>query len=135
MNLIGTARALDDTRFKWRVRAALLQVAANYLNSEIDAEKTYASFVLQNPMQPVPILESLCAVNLSVMEHVMVDEYNSVNTEAVPDDALLTVAETHFNRMATDWASGQFSGIVPSAVEVSDPNAGVSAIGGVATGF
>lgn len=100
MSLIATARALDDDRFRWRVRAALLKTASVRRYSELPEEIAYANHILQNPMQENQKLEALCATDIGVTESVTVDEQNMVTTESVSDDTLMYVADVNFNWLA-----------------------------------
>lgn len=96
MTLLNTARALDDERFVWRVRAALLRVATDKINSADGREARYAQYVLQYPMHSVPIFESLCAADPQISAHVVVDEWSTVNTENVPDELFYDMADSRF---------------------------------------
>lgn len=126
MSLIGTARALDDQRFKWRVRAALLKIASIKKDSQLPAEIAYAKYLLQNPMVENAQLEALCATDIGVTEKVTVDQNNTVNTEGVADDTLIYVADVNFGWMAEQYAAQQAGTAGPSQV---------FAVGGTATGF
>lgn len=106
MSLINTARALDDIRFKWRVRAALLKVATIRKDSQLAEEIAYAEHILRNPMSEAPQLEALCATDIGVVEMVTVDQYNTVNTEAVKDDTIFYVADVSFSWLARKHAQG-----------------------------
>lgn len=103
MKLINSARALDDVRFLWRVRAALLRTAAIRRDSQLPEEIAYASYLLANPMQDVPTLAAICAADDAVAELIEVDEINTVNTEAVKDETLVYLAEVNFQRLARDF--------------------------------
>lgn len=100
MTLLNTARALDDERFIWRVRAAILRAASEKAFSEDPVEAEYASYVLSNPMRPVPQFESICAVTPEVSAYITVDEWNGVNTEDVPDEVLSDLADARFGWLA-----------------------------------
>lgn len=127
MSLIGTARALDDDRFKWRVRAALLTTAAQKRSSAKPIEIAFSANILQAPMRANNQLEALCATDPEVLKHVTVDEGNFVNTEAVPDTALQAVADSNFTWMARAFDDDQKNG--------APTDTGVYAVGGTATGF
>lgn len=126
MSLIGTARALDDVRFKWRVRAALLKTASIRKDSELPDEIAFANHLLHNPMVENPQLEALCATDIGVTEKVTVDQNNTVNTEGVEDATLLYVADYNF-----PWMAKQFAAQGPG----SSAQAQVYGVGGTATGF
>jgi hypothetical protein len=105
MALINTARAMDSDRFRWRVTAAVLQVAADKVNSTDPVEKTYAQYILDNPMVEQRTFTALCAVNPGIAATVTVvdDDSNTVDTDSVPDEDIvqavtgswLTVARRH----------------------------------------
>lgn len=85
MSLIGTARALDDQRFLWRVRAATLNLAVTKYSSTNANDKALAQEVLDAPMQQNRTLEALVANNAAVSDAVIIDANNTVNTETVTD--------------------------------------------------
>jgi hypothetical protein len=91
MALINTARAMDSDRFRWRVTAAVLQVASDKINSTDPVEKTYAQYILDNPMVEQRTFTALCAVNPAIASQVTVvdDDSNTVDTDAVPDEDLV----------------------------------------------
>ena len=101
MTLLNTARALDDQRFIWRVRAALLRVATDKVTSTDELEARYAEYVLQYPMHPVPFFESLCAADPQIASHIVVDEWSTVNTEDVPDELFYDMADSRFLWLAS----------------------------------
>lgn len=87
-NLINTARALDDQRFLWRVRAAMLEAATYHVRAGATEDTPigmYARHVLANPMAEDRRMEALCATDDAVAAAVTVDEWSTVNTEAVTD--------------------------------------------------
>lgn len=116
MNLINTARALDDTRFLWRVRGALLRTAVIRRDSALPEEITYASYLLANPMQESPTLAAICAADQAVADLVVVDEWGGVNTEAVKDETLIYLAEVNFHRLAQAFTSPASPPPAPVAV-------------------
>lgn len=101
--LINTARALDDPRFLWRVRAALLERAATKVRiaSTPVIERLYAEYILSNPMTPDPRMEAMVATTDTVAEAVTVDQYNTVSTEGVTDDQIAAAVNTAFITVAT----------------------------------
>lgn len=100
MSLITTARALDDVRFLWRVRAAMLQTAlTKYTSLDVD-DKAFAAHVLDNPMEPNRTMEALVAVKDAVSAAVIADDMNSVNTEAVTDAAILAAVAQYWGSVA-----------------------------------
>lgn len=102
MALINTARALDDARFLWRVRAAQLELAAAKIraNNITGSTRLYAEHILANPMAADPRMEALVATNDAVAEAIVVDEYNTVNTEGVTDAQITSAANTYFATVA-----------------------------------
>lgn len=118
---------MDDQRFKWRVRAALLKIASIRKNSQVESEIQYAESILRNPLQDAPVLEALCAVDPGVSDLVEVDEINTVNTEAVLDETLLYIADWNFPWLAEQYVAGDLNEASLQGFVGSD--------GGVATGF
>lgn len=87
-NLINTARALDDQRFIWRVRAAMLEAASYHIRAGATEDTSvgmYARHILANPMGEDRRMEALCATDDAVAAAVTVDEWSTVNTEGVTD--------------------------------------------------
>lgn len=95
MSLIGTARALDDDRFLWRVRAAMLNAAVAKYSSADANDKGFAQEILDAPMQRSATLEALVANNPAVSAAIVTDGDNTVNTEGVTD-AQITNAVTQY---------------------------------------
>lgn len=95
MALISTARALDDQRFVWRVRAAALAAAVTKYGSGTANEKVLAQNVLDYPMQQNATLEALVANSSAVNNAVVVSADNTVNTDGVTD-AMITTAVGNF---------------------------------------
>ena len=90
MPLINTARAMDSDRFRWRVAAAALQIAAEKINDPDPQQVALAQKVLDTPMQEQRTLTALCAVNPSISAKVKVDDAtNTVDTEEVPDSDII----------------------------------------------
>lgn len=100
--LINTARALDDTRFLWRVRAAILITARNKLASGTSNAniKAYANAVMADPMAQDRQMEALVAADDTVADLVVVDEFNTVSTEDVPDSVILTSVSNNWLTVA-----------------------------------
>ena len=100
MSLIATARALDDQRFLWRVRAATLNLAVTKYNSADANDKGLAQEVLDQPMQQNRTLEALVANNVAVSAAVVTDLNNTVNTEAVTDAQINTAVAQYWPAVA-----------------------------------
>lgn len=101
MSLIGTARALDDQRFLWRVRASTLNLAVTKYSSTNANDKALAQEVLDNPMMQNKTLEALVANNAAVSDAVVIDANNTVNTEAVTDAQINTAVAQYWPSVAT----------------------------------
>lgn len=91
MSLIATARALDDQRFVWRVRAATLAAAVTKYTSTDADERALAQYTLDYPLQANPTMEALVANHGAINSAIVVDASNAVNTEAITD-AMITQA-------------------------------------------
>lgn len=97
--LIKTARALDDQRFLWRVRAAMLEAASYHVRAgatEDTSSGMYARHILANPMAQDRRMEALVATDDKVAAAVMVDEYSTVNTEYVTDEDINTAVAANW---------------------------------------
>jgi len=103
MSLIATARALDDARFLWRVNAAALTTASTKVNEAEGVGQWYAEYVLDNPMAPNKTLAALVAANAAIASTVVVDSFNTVNTEDVTDSDILYVVGTVWDLVAKRW--------------------------------
>lgn len=100
MSLIATARALDDQRFLWRVRAATLNLAVTMYSSADAASKALAQEVLDYPMQQNSTLEALVASNAAVSALIVIDANSTVNTEAVTDAAINNAVAAYWPAVA-----------------------------------
>jgi hypothetical protein len=100
MSLIATARAIDDARFVWRVNAALLSTAAAKVSEPEGASQWFAEYVLDNPMAENKTAIALVAVNGAIASTVVVDSFNTVNTEGVSDSDILYVVATEWDKLA-----------------------------------
>jgi len=105
MSLIATARALDDQRFIWRVRAAMLDVAKGILTKEgaTPDEITLANLVIDSPMTEFRSMEALVANNTKVSSTITVDQYNTVSTEAVLDADIITAVKNVWTLVASRY--------------------------------
>lgn len=84
--LLASMRAMDDQRFVWRVRAATLNVALDrYAIAAPEPEYSFAAAVIDNPTTIDNLIPSLVSLVPGISALITVDEYNGVNTEAVPD--------------------------------------------------
>jgi hypothetical protein len=104
MSLLNTARALDDARFVWRVKAAALTIAADKISSTGGAGQAFASFILGAPMADNITMSALVAADAAVAATVTVDEFNTVSTEGVSDGDILAAVQAHWDTMAAQWA-------------------------------
>ena len=100
MSFITTARALDDDRFAWRIRAAALTVAAGHVQEAPCPARTFAERILSAPMSPNRPLEALVAATPAISEAITVDDDNTVHTNAVTDEAILTAVTTQWTTAA-----------------------------------
>lgn len=104
MSLLNTARALDDARFVWRVKAAALTIAADKISSATGNEQAFASFILGAPMSDNHTMTALAAAAPAVAATVTVDQFNTVSTEAVLDEDILSAVEANWSTLAAQWA-------------------------------
>lgn len=104
MSLLNTARALDDARFVWRVKAATLTIAADKISSAEGAGQVFASQILSAPMADNDTMAALVAADGAVAAAVTVDEFNTVSTEAVRDEDIIAAVTGHWDIVAAQWA-------------------------------
>lgn len=93
MSLLATARALDDQRFLWRVRAATMNLAITKYGSADAKDKALAQEIMDRPMTPQPTMEALVASHNPIAAAIVTDISNTVSTEGVTD-AQITAAVT-----------------------------------------
>lgn len=103
MSLITTARALDDTRFAWRVNAAVLVTAAEKVVGADSVGKRFALYVLDTPSAKNNMMLTLAATHPNISGKVVVDQYNTVNTEGVVDEDILKVVTNNWDVVAARW--------------------------------
>lgn len=101
MGLLATARALDDQRFLWRVRAATLNLAVTKYSSVNANDKAFAQEILDTPMQQSKTIEALVANNATVSDAVVIDANNGVNTEGVTDAQITAAVAMYWASVAT----------------------------------
>lgn len=102
-NLIGTARALDDQAFLWRVKSACLTHAAALVSDPATPEgngKNMALAVLSRPHDVEPAMLGYVAVDQVVAAAVKVTGGSEVDTTAVSDDDILRVVADKWSIVA-----------------------------------
>jgi hypothetical protein len=100
MSLIATARALEDQRFLWRVRAATLELAITKYQSTTANDKALAQEILDMPMLQNRTMEALVACQDTISAAITVDANNTVNTEAVTDAMITSAVATYWTPVA-----------------------------------
>lgn len=107
MSLIATARALDDQRFLWRVRAATLNLAVTKYSSAVANDKAFAQEILDNPMQQSRTIEALVANNNAVSDAIVIDANSTVNSEGVTDAQINAAVAMYWGAVATRRAEAR----------------------------
>lgn len=106
MALIDTARAMDDQRFVWRVKAAMLVKAkTEYSKTQTTDSWKFADTVLRSPMMDEPTVVALVATDPVVSEAVTVTGTDTVNTEAVQDADIQRVVDNTWAAVAKKYAT------------------------------
>lgn len=100
MSLIATARALDDQRFLWRVRAATMNLAISKYNSADAKDKALAQEILDRPMSPQLTMEALVASHNPISAAIVTDISNTVSTEDVTDAQITTAVALYWSAVA-----------------------------------
>lgn len=100
MSLLSTARAMDDSVFRWRVMGACIQHAATY-ESLSGAGKEYALAVLSAPHDVDTMMLCLVASNPVIAQAITTDNHGGVSSEGVPDGDILYIVNTSWDLVAT----------------------------------
>lgn len=101
MSLIATARALDDQRFLWRVRAATMNLAITKYTSVEAKDKALAQEIMDKPMTPQPTMEALVASHAPIAAAIITDISNTVSTEGVTDEQIIAAVTIYWGPVAT----------------------------------
>lgn len=83
-DLLKSYRAMDDDRFAWRVRDAMLVTAM----SKLTDSDPLALHVISNPQGHDTRMVAIVANDPNVRAGITVDEHSGVTTEAVTDEAI-----------------------------------------------
>lgn len=102
MNLLSTARALDDQRFQWRVMAACVSHAAGF-GTMVGATKNYAVSVMLNPQTVDPSMLALVALDGDVSDAILVQEDGAVDTGPVADTDIMRVVAARWALVANKY--------------------------------
>lgn len=110
MSLINTIRAIEDPRFVWRIKGALLTRAVTLIDDPDAEVQGFARSIVRNPLGDASFAVALVAANPAISGLVNVDAFNTVNSEAVPDSDIEYV-------IASNWDALQeeFYGPTPAA--------------------
>lgn len=107
MALIETARAMDDARFVWRVKAAMLiKAKEEFAKTPTTATKQafdLAVLVLKSPMMDERTMVALVAVDPAVSELVAIADGDVVSTDAVPDADIQRVVNAEWPNVARKY--------------------------------
>ncbi|ALY10571.1 hypothetical protein FDH86_gp036 [Arthrobacter phage Tank] len=103
MSLINTIRALDDPRFKWRVQGAMLLNAVTLIDDEDPNKQRHARAIVNNPLRDATFAVALVAANPAISSKVTVNEFNTVNTEAVLDDEIQYTVNTNWDALLEEF--------------------------------
>lgn len=96
MDLMASARVLDDQNFIWRVKAACLNHASTQVTG---TGKAHALSVLQAPHNVDPVMLALVSVDDDVSSAVTVED-GAVDTSKVSDDAIITAVAAAWETVA-----------------------------------
>jgi copper(I)-binding protein len=105
MNLISTARALDDQHFRWRVQAAALEKAAAFAAMTTPGtQRNYAFYTLLNPQAVDPSLLALVAIDDVVAGAIEVSaDGGTVDTRKVPDAEIVRAVNAAWPLVAVKY--------------------------------
>lgn len=88
MSFLGTARALDDATFRWRVMGACLAKAKTLAAAPVAPDRNYGIAVLLSPQLVDPSMLALVAVDPTVADAIITGEDGAVDTTPVTDDQI-----------------------------------------------
>lgn len=90
MDLLATARALDDPILRWRIMAAQIEHAQNFQQMSGNP-RNYALTVMLNPQTVDPSMIAMVCSDDIIAGSIEVDPVGAVNTTKVTDDDILRV--------------------------------------------
>lgn len=103
MSLINTIRAIEDPRFVWRIKGALLTKAVTLIDDDDPETERFARSIVRNPLGDASFAVALVAANPAVSALVTVDNFNTVNTEAVPDSDIEYVVSSNWDALQEEF--------------------------------
>ena len=103
MGLINIVRALEDDRFIWRVKGAVIQTAVAKMEDADPQFSAYAKAVLSNPLQDAGKAPAIVVANPAILDKVDVNEYNTVSTERIEDNDILYVVNENWDVLSEGY--------------------------------
>lgn len=90
MDLISTARALDDMNLRWRVMAACIEHAQTFQQMSGNP-RNFAVTVLLNPQNVDMSMVAIVAADDIIADTITVSDTGTVDTSAVTDEDIMRV--------------------------------------------
>lgn len=116
MNLLGTARALDDSMLVWRVQGACLQyAAANAIAAPAGNQKNYGLSVLLRPQDVDVSMIGFVVSDEIISNKIVVDEQGAVDSSAVDDEDIVRVVSDKWDEVATKYPKNPLAPTAPVA--------------------
>lgn len=103
MTLLNIVRSLDDQRFIWRVKGAVIQTAVAKLEDADQQHAAYARAVLANPLGDAGKAPAIVAANPVIAAAITVDAYDTVSTEGVNDNDILFIVGDNWDILSEEY--------------------------------
>lgn len=111
MNLLATARALDDDLFRWRVAAACFIHAQGYASMPAGPPKNFAITVLLNPQSVDESMVGFVSADDAVSNAITVNPGNgAVDTSNVTDADIQRVVVDKWSLVAVKYQTNPLGG-------------------------
>lgn len=110
MNLISTARALDDQMFRWRVQAASLVKASKFAEIPAGPGQNYAFYTLLNPQAVDVSLVALVALDEAIASAIDVGPDGGVKTDKVLDADIVRAVDSNWDTVAVKYPTNPLGG-------------------------
>jgi hypothetical protein len=96
---------MDDRRFEWRVKGALVLAAVAHADDEDVNSANFAKHILTNPLGPAGAAPAIVAANPVVAGNIVVDDANGVNTEGVTDGDIEFIVADNWDILLEHFSS------------------------------
>lgn len=102
MNLLATARALDDQELRWRVAAACVHHASGFASMPPGHAQNYAFWTLLHPQDVDPSMVAFVTAWAPVADKITVSN-GSVSTSGVLDEDIMDAVQQSWDLVAAKY--------------------------------